>query len=160
VLCLHAACPVHKVEEKSSTTFSFSLSPVFLSFLREEFYPFLYGKFQNKEQNTFSFSLRVFSVFSEKVFSFLLHLVHAAIELKPCIVSHERGSRGFVSYTYIDNFSIDQHTVAGGSLFGRACKRLNALYNQYCFLYQYGKVPDKRKKLLRGTLNASSIFGE
>jgi hypothetical protein len=58
-----------KVEEKSSTTFSFSLSPGFLSFLREKFSPFLYGKFQKQEQNTFIFLfLRVFSVFSEKSF--------------------------------------------------------------------------------------------
>jgi hypothetical protein len=62
---------VSKVEEKSSTTFSFSLSPGFLSFLREKFSPFLYGKFQKKEQNTFLFLfLRVFSVFSEKSFLF------------------------------------------------------------------------------------------
>jgi hypothetical protein len=65
-----------KVEEKSSTTFSFSLSPgflSFLSFLREKFPPFLHGKFHRKEQNTFSFS--GFSQFSQrKVFSFLLHL--------------------------------------------------------------------------------------
>jgi hypothetical protein len=36
------------VEEKSSTTFSFSLSPGFLSFLREKFSSFLYGKLQKK----------------------------------------------------------------------------------------------------------------
>jgi hypothetical protein len=60
-----------KVEEKSSTTFTISLSPGFLSFLREKFSRFLYGKFQNKEQNTFLFLfLRVFSVFSEKSFLF------------------------------------------------------------------------------------------
>jgi hypothetical protein len=41
---------VAKVEEKSSTTFYFSLSPGFLSFLTEKVSPFLYGKFQNKEQ--------------------------------------------------------------------------------------------------------------
>jgi hypothetical protein len=57
-----------KMEEKSSTTFSFSLSP---DFLREKFPPFLYGKFQKKEHNTFLFLfLRVFSIFSEKSFLF------------------------------------------------------------------------------------------
>jgi hypothetical protein len=55
-----------KVEEKISTILTFSLSPGFLSFLREKLSPFLYGKFQKKEQNTFLFLfLRVFSVFSE-----------------------------------------------------------------------------------------------
>jgi hypothetical protein len=61
-----------KVEEKSSTSFSFSLSPGFLVSHREQFSPFLYGKFQNKEQNTFIFLfLRVFSV--------LLHLATATL---------------------------------------------------------------------------------
>jgi hypothetical protein len=51
-----------KVEEKSSTTFttfsfSFSLSPGFLSFLREKFSPFLYGKLKKKGAKYFSLSL-------------------------------------------------------------------------------------------------------
>jgi len=63
---------VCKVEEKSSITFPFSLSPGFLNFLREKFSPFFYGKFQKKQQNTFLF-LRFFS---ENSFSFFyLHLV-------------------------------------------------------------------------------------
>jgi hypothetical protein len=62
---------ISKVEEKSSTTFttfSFSLSPGFLSFLRGKFSPFLYGKLQKKEQNTFLFLF--LRVFSEKSFLF------------------------------------------------------------------------------------------
>jgi hypothetical protein len=69
--------PYSKVEEKSSTTSSFSLSPGFLSFFREMFSPCLYGKFHKKEQNTFIFLfLRVFSIFSEKKKKKLHHSSH------------------------------------------------------------------------------------
>jgi hypothetical protein len=65
------------VEEKSNTTFSFSLSPGFLSFLREKFSLFLWEKKKKKSQTffSFSFSFSGFSQFSQRnVFSSLLHL--------------------------------------------------------------------------------------
>jgi hypothetical protein len=58
-----------KVEDKSSTTFSFSLSPGFLSFLREKFSPFLYGEFQKTKQTFFSFSFSGFFSFLREKFS-------------------------------------------------------------------------------------------
>jgi len=48
---------------------SLSLSPGFLSFLREKFSSYSYGNFQKKQQITFLF-LRVFSVFWKKNFLF------------------------------------------------------------------------------------------
>jgi len=59
------------VEEISNTTFPFSLSPGFLSFLEESFPPFLYGRFQKMQQNIFIILvLRIFRVLSEKIFLF------------------------------------------------------------------------------------------
>jgi hypothetical protein len=45
ILVLAQNMRIDKVEEKSSTTFSFSLSP---GFHREKFSPFLYGDFEKK----------------------------------------------------------------------------------------------------------------
>jgi hypothetical protein len=76
-----------KVEEKSSTTFSFSLSPGFLSFLREKFSPFLYGEFKKKEQNTFLFLfLRVFSIFLREKFSLFSSTLSMRVSCIQCLV--------------------------------------------------------------------------
>jgi hypothetical protein len=80
----HSRTTTTKMEEKSSTTFSFSLSPDFFNFLTEKFSPFLYGKFQKKEQNTFIFLfLRGFSQFSQKKKKKLHHSSHIRLIRRP-----------------------------------------------------------------------------
>jgi hypothetical protein len=66
---------VTKVEEKSSTTFSNSLFPGFLSFLRGKFSPLSYGKFQKLGAKYFSLSPDFLSFLREK-FSFFSSTLH------------------------------------------------------------------------------------